>query len=131
MSLTVKKVCESKAVLFNIIERDAKSSLSIPFSGRLKLALNSKKVGPVYDEFVKQNNELITKFGTDAGDGKFAVTADNPRRSEFNKEFLAMLESDSGIEKLLVFAEKDLDGSLLSAEDLKNLINLELLEIKE
>ncbi len=132
MSLKAKTVAEGYNVLNRILEKDKIKSLNIPFAGRLKLALNVQRVKPIQDELIKKFNELVISLGTlNPETDNYTIAGDSPEKAKFNKQFEAMSEAESGLEKFVVFLKTDLDGSDICADDILALSNAGLLELTE
>ena len=133
MSMLIEKVINSHEVLDKISEGDKNDSLALSFPARMKLALNLVKTAPIYAEFIKNKNELIVKLGAkvEGEEGKYKINVGTEAFNTFVTEVTAASKQESGLDRLLVFSQKDLDGSKIKSDVLVSLVVLGLLENEE
>lgn len=128
MPLTNQHVVQVHEALVALIKNDKEEKYSIPVAARVVLAENLNLTIPVVEEFGKQHNALVAKYGEKQADGSYKVT-DPEKNKAFQLERQAYLNEDSNptVEAFGTFTVADLGSDQLTIDLIALLLKTEVL----
>ncbi len=115
MSLTIQQVVQGHEALVNLIKNDKEEKYTIPLAARVILAENLNLTIPVVEEFSKQHNALVAKYGEKQQDGSYKVT-DTEKNKVFQIERQDYLNTESDVDSFQTIRLTDLGQSQLSID---------------
>lgn len=99
--MKLKTILSAHVALQELINLDRQNKLVLHSSVRIRLAGAIRKTRPITEDFTEQNNELVTKYGTQVLDkdqqpvpGQFVVNPDSTTFETFRKEKQELLDTD-------------------------------------
>lgn len=78
------------------------------------IARNRKKLTEECKEYAEKRDELLRKFGTDAGNGQFSLT--NDKAADFHEELRPYAELEFDVAVMTVSPDVFCSGSLTSSQ---------------
>jgi len=130
MPLTIQQVIQGHEALVTLLKNDKEEKFKIPFHARWVLAENLNRTIPVVEEFTKQHNALVAKYGSKQPDGNFSIS-DKSKEPVFQMERTNLLNSDSDIESFGAVNVVDFGADNIQIDLLALLIKTGMLSVTE
>lgn len=92
--LTLKQVIRAFDAISLLIEKDAKDKYVFPSAVRIKFAMNLRLIKPYVEDFQKEHNDLVKKYGVVQKDGSWRVESEELLK-KFNAERDAALDVET------------------------------------
>jgi hypothetical protein len=108
---TISKAVSAIEAIKTIIEADKENKWVLASAVRCRLALNQRKLLPVYEEYVNASNALVAKLGTketkketvdgvekEVETGRYVISRASPNWTEYVDEITELLNSEVDVE---------------------------------
>lgn len=147
MSLKIKQVAEANFGLSKLVELDGREAKDggqfLPYATKLKISTLFRKLKGDNDQFVKERQELVQKYGKpvyapkkeeEEGEAQvigYQVTGDCPDKAEFDKLFDALVNEEADLEAIKPLPADSLGENKLDTRFIMQLQDLGLLAIPQ
>lgn len=82
---------------------------SIGGANAFKVAHLKRQLNPIYDDYIKQRNDIIVKLGEKDADGEYYISQDSPNLKKFKAEIKSIDDLDIDISPIEINISQEAD----------------------